>query len=377
VKGKKIIYNVVILLAWLLVGSGMIILLAAANKKQKQHLCRDVVVTIKGKGDKFFIEKTDIFKQFQKSGNSEIQNKPINGINLSKLENSLKHHSWIKEAQLYFDSRNVLHVLVIERIPIARVFTMNGQSFYIDSEAQRMPLLDKVNVRLPVITNFSNAKKLSATDRFLLKDISSLIQYLGKDSFWSAQIAQIDITPQKTLEALPVVGNHIIRLGSAKNIEKKLDNLLLFYQQVLSKTGFDKYKAIDLQYDGQIIGVQKGLMSRIDSLQLKKNIEILMKESQAALADSLLHESSTANNNIEKTSTSRPETKPIVISGKMSSAVKTKSNPKIETTKPYANPNAVKTKSKPVVKKSIPSEKKKNIAKKDARIPKAVMKKTN
>jgi cell division protein FtsQ len=377
VKGKKIIYNVVILLAWLLVGSGMIILLAAANKKQKQHLCRDVVVTIKGKGDKFFIEKTDIFKQFQKSGNGEIQNKPINGINLSKLENSLKHHSWIKEAQLYFDSRNVLHVLVIERIPIARVFTMNGQSFYIDSEAQRMPLLDKVNVRLPVITNFSNAKKLSATDRFLLKDISGLIQYLGKDSFWSAQIAQIDITPQKTLEALPVVGNHIIRLGSAKNIEKKLDNLLLFYQQVLSKTGFDKYKAIDLQYDGQIIGVQKGLMSRIDSLQLKKNIEILMKESQAALADSLFHEATTANNNIEKTSTSRPETKPIVISGKMSSAVKTKSNPKIETTKPYANPNAVKTKSKPVVKKSIPSEKKKNIAKKDARIPKAVMKKTN
>ena len=78
-----------------------------------------------------------------------------------------------------------------------------------------------------------------------------------------AQVAQIDITAGKELELVPVVGNHIVKLGKAEEIDKKLNRLLLFYKNVLAKTGFDTYRTIDVQYAGQVIGI-RGQGSGID-----------------------------------------------------------------------------------------------------------------
>jgi cell division protein FtsQ len=181
---------------------------------------------------------------------------------------------------LYFDSRNILHVIVYEREPIARVFTTEGRSFYIDSSGVRLPLLDKVSVRMPVVTNFTNAKKLTAADSFVLVDLKNLTQYLRGHEFWNAQVAQIDITGPRSYEVVPTVGNHIIRLGNAENLEQKFDRLLVYYRRVASKVGIDKYAVLDARFDGQIVGVHKGHTSVVDSLQLQRNIKELMERSQ-------------------------------------------------------------------------------------------------
>jgi hypothetical protein len=48
---------------------------------------------------------------------------------------------------------------------------------------------------------------------------------------------------------------------------------------VLKRTGFDKYQKIDVQYSGQVIGV-KEKYTKIDSIQLRKNIEGLLQQSR-------------------------------------------------------------------------------------------------
>ncbi len=58
----------------------------------------------------------------------------------------------------FFDNNMVLHAKISEREPVARIFTITGGSFYIDSSAHRMPLSDKMNVRIPVFTGFPTDK---------------------------------------------------------------------------------------------------------------------------------------------------------------------------------------------------------------------------
>jgi cell division protein FtsQ len=288
---KRIIRKLLVLVAWLLVGCGMITLLAAANGNKKDHTCKQVVISVKGSGEKYFIEKSDVLSRLKQSVSGGLVGKEVSSINLSQLEKTLKQNAWIKEAQLYFDSRDVLHVVVMEREPIARVFTVEGGSFYLDSAGTRMPLLNKVSIRLPVITNFTAAKRWGAKDSALVKDLASLLAFINADEFWKAQIAQIDIRSNREIELLPVVGNHIIKLGNVENLEQKLHNLLLFYKQVLSKTGFDIYKVIDIQYAGQVIGVKTNPTATIDSIQLQRNIEVLIQKTKAqALNDSLFSE---------------------------------------------------------------------------------------
>ena len=78
-------------------------------------------------------------------------------------------------------------------------------------------------------------------------------------------------------EMIPVVGNHIVKLGDGENIEQKFNRLFIFYKEVLSRTGFNKYKTIDVRYAGQVIG-GKSENPKVDSVQLRKSVENMLQQ---------------------------------------------------------------------------------------------------
>ena len=90
----------------------------------------------------------------------------------------------------------------------------------------------------------------------MMREIINISSYLLHDEFWMAQVSQIDIQPDRTFDMIPVVGNHIIEFGDGTDYDKKFKRLLLFYQQVLSKTGMDVYQKVNVQYARQVIGVK-------------------------------------------------------------------------------------------------------------------------
>ncbi|GAB4094470.1 cell division protein FtsQ/DivIB [Flaviaesturariibacter terrae] len=285
---KRLIRKVLTALFWLLTGTGMIVLLVAANRPEQGHVVREVRISIKGDGEQFFIDKSDILLQLTKSARSALVGRSLDRLNLARLEASLEKGVWIREAELWIDSRDVLHVQVTEREPVARVFTTAGASFYIDSSGQRMPLLEKESARVLVVTNYPGSAHFNRADSLRAADVKALAVRLTADPFWKEQIAQVDLTPSGLYEAIPVVGNHVIRLGDAQNLDAKLARLLLFYRKVLAKNGLDKYTVIDVQYAGQVLGVQRGPVSAVDSLQLQRNIQDLLDRSQRQMQEDSL-----------------------------------------------------------------------------------------
>jgi cell division protein FtsQ len=241
---------------------------------------------MKGGPKNLFIDEKDIRKLLNSELNGKIKGEPIADFNLRKLEQLLKGNAWVKNANLYFDNREVLQITVEQKEPVARIFTTAGKSFYIDNESEKMPLSDMMSARVPVFTNFPDKKVFTTKDSILLNDIRSTASFILKDSFWMAQTEQIDITEDRNFEMIPTIGNHIVKLGKGDDIDKKFRRLLIFYQQVLSKTSFDKYNIVDVQYAGQVIG-SKARMSKVDSMQLKKNIEKLLQEARKMQTDTI------------------------------------------------------------------------------------------
>jgi cell division protein FtsQ len=83
-----------------------------------------------------------------------FKNKPVKSIDLNIIEARLKKESWVKDAEIFFDNSEKLKVIVEQRIPVARMFSTSGGSFYIDSSGQRMPLSEKMSAKLPVFTGY-------------------------------------------------------------------------------------------------------------------------------------------------------------------------------------------------------------------------------
>lgn len=283
---KQIIKKIVFVVLTSTACSGLVVLLVAAIGRRNHELCKDYVITINGAQKNLFINEKDINKLLNSGLKGKIKNEPITSFNLRKLEQLLKGNAWVKNANLYFDNRDMLHVSVEEKEPIARIFTTTGKSYYIDSEGGKMPLSDMLSARVPVFTNFPDKKGLSTKDSILLDDVKKTASFILNDPFWMAQAEQIDITEDRTFEMIPTVGNHIVKLGNGDDIEKKFRRLFIFYQQVMSKTSFNKYTTVDVQYAGQVIG-SKTKMSRIDSMQLKKNIEKLLQEARKIQNDTV------------------------------------------------------------------------------------------
>ena len=90
-------------------------------------------------------------------------------------------------------------------------------------------------------------------------------------------MARSDADGSWEFEMVPVIGNHIVKLGDGENIEHKFNRLFIFYKQVSARAGFDKYKTIDVRYAGQVVG-GKSENPKVDSVQLRKNVENLLQQ---------------------------------------------------------------------------------------------------
>jgi cell division protein FtsQ len=256
-KGKLSTRKLLKVSIWLLLAVGLVVLVTKSVDMQGDKLCKGYVIKIKGKaGEQWFLDKKDIAALLISQGG--LKGRAIKTFDLRRMEGQLKNNVWVKDVELFFDNKQVLQVRVEERMPVARMFTVTGNSFYIDTCGERLPLSDKFSARLPVFTGFPSDKdKIGSTDSVLMHGIVQLSNYLLQNEFWMAQVSQVDITPERRFEILPIVGNHVIQFGDGNDCDKKFKRLLLFYQQVLSKTGMDTYQKLNVQYAQQVIGVRK------------------------------------------------------------------------------------------------------------------------
>lgn len=362
-KSKITIRKILFITVWLCIGAGMFTLLLASISKKNKGVCAGYSITIKGPQNNFFIDQKDVEGLLRKVTKGNIKGQAISAINLKEIKRVLEKDSWINEAVLYFDNKDVLHVTIKEREPVARLFTISGSSFYIDSAAKKLPLSDKLSARVPVFTSFPDGKILRVKDSVLLVNVKGIANYIFKNPFWQSQVAQIDITPEGTFEMIPVVGNHIVKLGDGENISNKFRRLMVFYKQVLSKTGFDKYKIIDVQYAGQVVVSRYAANAKIDSIQLRRNVEKLLQQSRDAENDTVVRmlpvvERTLANDDAD--SISLKESNQLIVKEKEKSGAPAiakpvpAKKPEVKTVKPTVKenkPDAVEKKPKAVMPK--------------------------
>lgn len=273
--------------AWSLLGVAAVVLLVSAMEKKNRRVCKGIDVDIQNTGSIMFVDKVDVVAQL-KAGNVEPGTTTVESVNLRKLEERLRKNVWISEAELFFDNNDVLQVKLWEREPVARMITVSGNSFYLDSSGTFVPLSDKFSARVPVFTNFPIEKMMNHTDSLLVNDVKKMSTYILRNSFWMAQVSQVDITPGGTFEVIPTIGNHLIVFGDATDCEKKFNRLFIFYKDVLAKIGLNKYSTINVSYDQQVVAVKKDRLAiKADSTQAISMMKQLSESISKMIMDSI------------------------------------------------------------------------------------------
>jgi cell division protein FtsQ len=288
---KKTILKWIANILWMGIGAATIVLLVAAIRIKDARACKEIAINIDAPGDNYFVDKKDILAIITSLSGGNPLNKPAGSFNLEGMEQALQKNVWIKDAQLFFDNNEVLHVNISERVPVVRVFAAGGGTFYLDSSAAKLPLSEKFSARLPVFTGFPSDKIiLSKADSTLLKDIKNLGMAIAKDSFCMAMIEQVDIKPEGGFEMIMKIGSTVVLFGNAGDAGLKLERLKLFYREVVPKAGWNYYSRINVQYKDQLVGSRRGAADvTADSLRTVQLLQLLALDAEKRASDSSQH----------------------------------------------------------------------------------------
>lgn len=211
---------------------------------RQDKVCRDLQVVVKDSLDKHFVSESDLVSILKKADLNPIK-KPMDAINTEKIETELKKNEMIARIEAYKTPSGIVKLEVEQKMPILRVISPRG-NFYVDNLGTTMPVSHRYVADVPVVSGYVE-KELAVTDLY------KFALFLQENVFWNSQIEQIYVHPDSEVELIPRVGNHRIVLGSFADFEEKLDNLRLFYDKVIPKTGWEKYSIINLKYKDQIV----------------------------------------------------------------------------------------------------------------------------
>lgn len=233
----------------------LFVIIGFSERQQNQSTIKDIEIKIDNFNNNHFIDEQDIVRLME-LGYENLKGAPLSRVNLKQIETRIKSDRFVKDAELYSDIKGNLVVRTTLQRPIARIVRSDGPGAYIAEDGTIMPISGKFTSRVVLISGsfahqFMKSENIYNHDAG--EDTMKLLEAIREDNFWSAQITQLDFDRKGRIFLLPQVGSQIVEFGYPEGIDTKLKKLKIFYKEILPQMGWNKYKRISLEFEGQIV----------------------------------------------------------------------------------------------------------------------------
>ncbi|MFK7973237.1 MAG: cell division protein FtsQ/DivIB [Bacteroidia bacterium] len=240
-------------LLYVLVLAGAGALLAASSLYQSELTCEDIALEMKAETGKQLLSMAEVKETLGITTGSEYLGQPMGSINLKAMEAKLAANPSVESVQVFHRLNGVLYIDLEARTPIARVSGVD-ESFYVDANGMKFPLSKHYAPNVPLVRGVLD-ENLAPADTLgcVLEELMPLIRHVNKDKFWNAQVSEIRRRQDGTIMLYPEIGNFPMVLGDSDNLDNKFQRLFAFYEQVVRKHGWEKYKQVSVAYNGQVV----------------------------------------------------------------------------------------------------------------------------
>ena len=198
---KKIIFYVLdVVLAFYLVMA-----VTSWNTPDKsRRVCTKVNINISDSNNSGFLSAKEIKSILEKDRLYPL-NKQLNAIVPRKIEEALKVGPFVDTAQCYITENGHVNIRISQRMPIIRIKNNKGEDYYLDDNGGILPNSKYTSDLIVATGNISRP--------FAHFAITPMAKAINKSEFWLNQIEQINVRPDKGIEFVPRIGDHIIFIG--------------------------------------------------------------------------------------------------------------------------------------------------------------------
>ena len=252
------------IISWTLLLLYLFISLSFVTRKTNEELCTNVEINLIDSLNQLVVAR-DITRLMEEKKQS-VYGHPINWINKMELAQLiLSNNALVESVGVYRAQNGTICIDIESRKPILRVINKYGQGYYVDKKGIIFPLSSHFSARVLVANgdileqgyqnkalHIDSMYSKFAAKRLTLQELLVLAKFIDSDEFLKAQIEQIFVEG-KEYEMIPKVGSHTIIFGTIDNYVNKFFNLKAIYYKGFSNLGWQKYKAVNLKFDNQVI----------------------------------------------------------------------------------------------------------------------------
>ncbi len=237
-----------------------------ANGNHKAKLSKGIICRINYQGAQPLLKDIDLINEInQKFG--KVQSKAIGDIDVAGIAAFLKTKSYLENSNIMISIEGNVMIKAIQCVPIIRYYSTDGLEHFIGKDGRIMPISSTYQYKALIATgqiespipDGGNIFSVADTNQKLRGELKCLfeIHYLAgiitSDTILDALVEQINITSKGKIQLATKVGTHIINIGDTTHAAEKLENLKYFYKYGLMKTGWNKYRKINLEFRNQVV----------------------------------------------------------------------------------------------------------------------------
>ncbi|MBO4665872.1 MAG: hypothetical protein J5612_03255 [Paludibacteraceae bacterium] len=214
-------------------------------RRANTNRCPALEMTITDFARRQYVTEAELV-QVLKTANLYPVGKPASSVAIQGIENTIKQHPMVREAECYIQPSGVVCVRLSQRIPVLRVVT-GDVSYFVDSERTKMPIRESVTTPVLVATG-------SIGERMACHELADLVLWINENDYWKDKIQSIHVVNPRMVYLIQRPDGTKLILGEISGFRGKLGKLRKLYEKGFDEIGWQTYEEIDLRFTGQVVG---------------------------------------------------------------------------------------------------------------------------
>lgn len=239
---------------------GLIVFFVYLSNNSSNNRCESLIIKTLYQEYPLYPESAinaDILKEY-----GELKGEIMKDIELEQIKNIIQKNPYVKHATVYKEAGNrvIAEVDIIK--PLFKLYTNDENIYVVDDEGTIIKMNNVIPMRILIangdfsidtMKNIYDISKVSNQNSHILLGMYNIAKEIQKDEVYSELVAQIYYEGQSNYELTPVFGDFVIQIGSADNLEKKLERLSIVYSHIIPYYDTKKYSAINVAIENQIV----------------------------------------------------------------------------------------------------------------------------
>ncbi len=243
----------------------LILIVIAANIVRNNTMVKSVDVTVDYNNSEALVSSETLQRELMKAMPTlgSIKVKEVKTHDVAKI---VAQSPYIEKVDTYISISCKVKIKAYQRQPILHVFYYDDE-FYLDDKGIYIPTSTEGTANVMVGSGHFKQKykqKIQGLDieKMIVDSVQKdyditkmwqIAKYLYDNEQYRSLFDQIYVNRANDIELVPKMGNHIVCVGDANDIEEKMKYLYALYKEAFPRIGWNKYKYIDLTYKGQAI----------------------------------------------------------------------------------------------------------------------------